>query len=216
MLNSILNYSRFVLLGIAMAFVINPYAYADEMYEENADEDGDTIVNSSDVCIEDSYDKDEHKKCLSRAGVTVIVFGGLSSDEFKNRLDEEYRELTGKKRLSAAEGISWVIDHIFLKAGVPENNWNDLNIGTCLDLDTYAKSLKAYGEELGGWVKPLGIKFPLIGKRDPTYSARKALSLLLKKYSDMYLSAYQDTKTAYNQLCGEDRLKKKQREENPE
>jgi len=216
MLNSILNYSRFALLGIAMAFVINPYpVFADEMYDQMGDEDNDRLYNVNDVCIEESYEKFEHQMCLSQAGVVVIAFGGAgSSDELEARLNENHRELTGQDLPSAGEVLMWVIDRFFLQAGVPENHWDDLNIETCMNLETYYKHLKSYGDTLADWSK-IGIKIPLIGRRDPTYSTRKAVSMLLEHYSAMYLSAYDDTKSAHDQLCGKNRLKKK-RQENPE
>lgn len=81
MSNCILNYSRFALLGVAMAFLINPlsvYAWGGSPYQDpSGDKDNDNIVNSEDICPYDSYRNSKHKYELERYGVELINYDDL-------------------------------------------------------------------------------------------------------------------------------------------
>jgi len=66
MLDSILNYGRLALLGIVMAFMINPY-YANITPSGIADDyDWDHIPNTIDVCLNENYYETYHEECLMK------------------------------------------------------------------------------------------------------------------------------------------------------
>ena len=221
----LLNYSRYVLLGIAMAFLINPYVYANgEYYADDGDEDRDRIHNEHDVCFKNSYALDEHIACLQKAGVAVLTTADAGKEAMEKRLELVWRNNGGYMEVERRGGdvksylhdaISWMGQLFYESLGVPVTNWEDLNIGTCMDLETYYKDQKRFSETLKKWSNRLDFKIPFIGRRDPTYSLRKAVSIVFGEYSIMYADAYADTKTAHAKLCGKDRLKKTEKGENP-
>jgi len=84
MIDTILNYSRFALLGIAMAFVINPY------YASTFDYDGDGINDTDDVCQTESYDESYHENCLTTARF-YLEYGYFDFSFYINLIQGEIR-----------------------------------------------------------------------------------------------------------------------------
>ena len=127
MLSTTLNYLRFALLGIAMAFVINPFVYGSP---RDNDEDG--ILNHEDVCMNESYSETFHEICLERAGVyfvgSYIDLRGLVLDLVTNpfmppEIREWYRE---------------TIERLHKKNMSVIDTFPEAQIKTCYDLYEFA------------------------------------------------------------------------------
>lgn len=204
MLNFILKYLRFALLGVAMAFLINPYAYAIENIPPHGDLDQDTIPNISDVCYEDSYNIDEHIDCLSCAGVVVIGIGMVGSDVLKRRAQEFFDDPSEDGNVVIEWMITVLVEQFFAGLGFPTMSWENLNIATCADLTVYERSLDKFSRKLKRLSRILGAKIPFI--RDPTSEVRRVLSMLALDLAYTYEMAYINTHVAYNELCARNRL----------
>ncbi|MXX95375.1 MAG: hypothetical protein F4039_05620 [Gammaproteobacteria bacterium] len=129
MLDSILSYGRLALLGIAMAFLINPY----NAHGIPDDADGDYIHDLEDVCLNESYLMTYHEECLTQTGVyfegDYFDLRGILQDVITNPIiPRELKEwlLEQIERLHYHVNVS-VID-----------TFPEAQIRTCYDLEGFA------------------------------------------------------------------------------
>lgn len=208
MINSILNYLRLALLGVAMAFLINPY-YAHGS-PGDADEDG--ITDAWDVCMENSYNEDYHEHCLKGAGF-YLEYDYISLDFLKILVKIKIKPLFTP--------ASTVLDELLIKR--IEEYENLLNIGvidtfeeagiqTCFDLYEFeqryyniANNNALFAKWAIDTVNLLGILsiVPYVG---PVVVAVSAILLVWAgqaiEIAERYLKAGSSATIAYINLCG--------------
>lgn len=208
MINSILNYLRLALLGVAMAFLINPY-YAHGS-PGDADEDG--ITDAWDVCMENSYNDDYHEHCLEGAGF-YLEYDYISLDHLKLQVWIEIEPLftpastiLDEMLIAEIEAFEDLLNILVI------DTFEEARIRTCNDLYEFgqryydiANNYALFAKWAIDMVNIIGILsiIPYVG---PAVVAISALLLLEAwraiKVAERYLKAGSSASLAYINLCG--------------
>ncbi len=130
MLDSILSYGRLALLGIAMAFLINPY----NAHGIPDDADGDYIHDLEDVCLNESYLMTYHEECLSDAGV-YFVHADLDLAEVLKLLLDALPVIPPGVRKFIRDGLDRFGHHLYFDS---IDTFEEAQIETCYDLEGFA------------------------------------------------------------------------------
>ncbi|MCY3626657.1 MAG: hypothetical protein OXG88_03340 [Gammaproteobacteria bacterium] len=211
MLNSILNYSRLALLGVAMAFVINPYAYGAQIdYITDTDDDGipDGIPIIQDPCPKEPFYERYHARCLDSAGVILINFESQIEEAFIRHKDDVFGN-TAAITESIAIMLQWVLARI---ANQPAATYEEANIKYCKGRHKaqHSASLHSYINDLEEFINTLkrmrriAILFKWIGKLMGSALIENTMAVIELALDDLitqYSEAEVYTSFAYNTLC---------------
>ncbi|MDE0645160.1 MAG: hypothetical protein OXH84_02830 [Gammaproteobacteria bacterium] len=207
------NYLRFALLGVAIAFVINPYAaYGSPKidYVTDTDDDGipDGIPIIQDPCPEEPFQDRYHALCLDAAGVILINFESQIEEAFKRHKDDVFGN-TAAIAESIAIMFQWVLARV---ANQPAATYEEANIMYCKGRHKgqYSASLHSYINDLEEFIQTLNRMkrtaqwFELIYtvlRFKYLVSLMKVIQLALDDLITQYSEAEVYTSFAYNTLC---------------
>ena len=209
MLDSILNYGRLALLGIAMAFLINPYPlYAEDEPERiwlvpaKGDLDKDGLLNDVDVCIDTKFSDNSHARCLAEAGVVLI--------NYEKTIDEAIKE--EQRRLSRGElpqGIDLTVEVLkwlvsWVPFDEPPSTFESAQIKTCANLKTFEEDLLGFGAFLETIATIIG--YMKRGAPFPISTILGIVKNVLKIVSREYKGAAFNAGIAHDSLCHPKRL----------
>jgi len=227
MFNTILNYSRLALVGVATILFVtplhtlpnngSPYKYPD------GDQDGDRIINKDDICPFSHYSNSKHKWELEKHGVVAInydqliefISDGIDWDAEFHRHDS-WIDNTGGQIGNVASVIYMVVLQaertVVNAAGLfgkkPPYDLEKAQIKTIRDLSNFITKTEDFADRLFWLSRTADLDFRINAKYDKKETGKLkkptlvllAASLLYEAAATRYAEAADSSKLAYKHL----------------